>query len=257
MYKNITPRVLCLALLGIAFSRTVSAASDDEIQVYNDAINKPGQAGLDVHMNYVVSGVKTPEWQGDVPAHHSGRVTPEFSYAVTPEWELGAYLLMLRQPNGVTSIDGTKARIKYIAPHGDEGFYWGTNEELGVLSSRSSEAHWNLEVRPIFGYRIQGWNLTVNPILEIPLSGLEAGSADFTPAFRAVYALKENFTTGLEHYADLGSVSRAEPNARLSQVTYVVGESEVGGYSLHLGVGKGWNAASDKLTVKAILGARF
>ncbi len=258
MYKkNITPRVLCLALLGIVLSKTASAASDDEIQVYDDAINKPGEAGLDVHMNYVVSGVKTPEWPGDVPAHHSGRLTPEFSYGLTPEWEFGAYLPVLRKPDGVTYIEGSKVRMKYIAPHGEQGFYWGTNEELGRMSSRSSEANWNLEVRPIFGYRTHGWNLTANPIIELPLSGAEAGSPDFTPAFRAIYELRESFRMGLEHYADLGKTPGFEPYARQGRVSYVVAETEVGRYAVHLGVGKGWNAASDKWTVKGIVGARF
>jgi hypothetical protein len=236
---------------------TASAASNDEIQVYDDSINKPGEFGLDLHMNYVVSGIKTPEWPGDAPANHSARLTPEFSYGLTETWELGAYLPLLRVADGTTYIEGAKARIKYLSAPEGEAFYWGLNEEVGRVSFRSAEANWNLEIRPILGYRISRWNLSVNPIVDMALSGPDKGIPDFSPAFRASYALRQGLRLGIEHYTELGRLDDLSPYGQETRVTYAVVDAAVGEYDVNFGAGRGWNTASDKWTVKSIVSARF
>lgn len=240
-----------LGAAGAAF-----AASNDEIQVYDDAINKPGELGLDVHMNYVASGIKTPQWPGDSPSDHSFRVTPEFNYGLTETWEAGAYLPFLMEANGAKHLEGAKVRIKYLSAPKDSAFYWGANEELGRVSLRSAEDYWNLEVRPIFGYRIAKWHFTLNPVLGFSLSGPNRTGPDFSPAFRIRYEPRENLAFGLEHYAGLGNPF--SPSAYdQTHVTFVVVDSEVAGHAVNFGVGKGANANSDKWTVKAIIGTRF
>jgi hypothetical protein len=67
-------------------SADVLGASSDEIQVYDDAINKPGEASVDLHVNYVPSGVKVPAYGGEIPAHHNLRITPEFAYGLNKNW---------------------------------------------------------------------------------------------------------------------------------------------------------------------------
>lgn len=249
--------VLCCASLASLPAGMAQAASNDEIQVYDDAINKPGELGLDVHMNHVISGIKQPAWPGDAPSDHSSRVTPEFSYGLSKTWELGAYLPMLQTSGGTRYVEGTKVRAKYMAPNEGDSFYWGINQELGWVSMRSAEQHWNLEIRPIFGYRTGKWNLTVNPIVEFELSGPNRENPDFSPAFRASYALAQNLSLGLEHYAGLGKLEHISPYGQQSQNTYLVVDSEVAGYAINFGVGRGWNGSSDRWTVKAIVGARF
>lgn len=244
---------LCLALV----PAQARAASNDEIQVYDDAINTPGQWGLDTHVNYVASGIRTPGWPGDAPAHHSFRVTPEFSYGLTSQWELGAYLPLLRTGDGTGYLEGGKVRAKYIAPSAGGAFYWGTNQELGWVSLRSAERHWNVEIRPILGYRTGPWNLTLNPIVELGLSGPGGPVADFSPAARASYAVDERLSVGVEHYAELGQFSHLAPYEQQSQATYLVMDTEAAGLAIDFGVGRGWTAASDRWTVKGIIGVRW
>ncbi len=231
------------------------AASVDEIQVYGDAINKPGETGLEMHVNYVADGVKTPAWPGDDPAHHSFRVTPEFSWGLTQTFELGLYLPVLRVAGGTTYLEGAKLRLKYISLHDEkQGFYWGMNEELGRVSFRSAQAHWNLEVRPILGYRLAAWHFVLNPIFDVPLSGPTGRTADFAPALAVTFALNAEWNVGLEHFADIGSLDGPLPYAQQGRNTYAVVNGERGPYSLNFGIGRGWNAASDKWTIKAIIG---
>lgn len=247
----------CAAVCMALACAQVRAASNDEIQVYDDAINTPGQWGLDTHINYVASGIQTPAWPGDAPSNHSLRVTPEFSYGLTSQWELGAYLPLLKTGDGTGYLEGGKLRAKYIAPSAGQAFYWGLNQELGWVSLRSAEQHWNMEIRPILGYRTARWNLTLNPIVELGLSGPGAPVANFSPAARASYAVDEALSVGVEHYAELGQFSHLAPYEQQSQATYLVMDAEAGGYAFDFGVGRGWTGASDRWTVKGIIGARW
>ena len=248
---------LIAAALVLLSAGAALAASNDEIQVYDDAINKPGEWGLDTHINYVRSGVTAPAWPGDAPSNHSLRVTPELSYGLSETWELGAYLPLLRVADGTNYAEGAKVRIKYIAPAGDDSFYWGVNEELGRVSLRSAEQHWNLEIRPIMGFRSGKWRFAFNPIIGIEIASPNRNNPDFSPALSANYEVAKNLSLGVEHYAGLGKLEHISPYGQQSQNTYIVVASELGGCAINFGVGRGWNASSDKWTVKAIVGFRF
>ncbi|MBI3523667.1 MAG: hypothetical protein HY066_03945 [Betaproteobacteria bacterium] len=76
------------------------AASSDEIQVYDDAINTPGETSVELHMNYVPSGLRTPAYSGEIPARHEFRLTPEFAYDLNQRWEAGFYLPAIRATGG-------------------------------------------------------------------------------------------------------------------------------------------------------------
>jgi len=246
----------CIAAVVLLSGGAARAASNDEIQVYDDTINKPGELGVDVHTNYVVSGLKMPQWPGDSPSNHSFRATPEFNYGLSDGWDAGLYLPFLREANGGRHLEGVKLRLKYVSAPKDSVFYWGCNEELGRVSLRSSDQHWNLEVRPIFGYHMEKWHFTVNPALGVPLTG-PGGSVDFSPSLRVRYELREDFAFGVEHYAGLGNPFNPSPYDKQTQNTYVVVDSEVAGHAVNFGIGRGWNANSDKWTVKAIIGTVF
>lgn len=248
---------LVAAISGLLLAGAALASSSDEIQVYDDEINKPGQVGLELHTNYVSSGAKTPAWPGDAPSDHSLRVTPEFSYGLTDTLEAGAYLPLLRESNGDSHLEGAKLRLKYISAPKDAPYYWGLNWELGRVTFRSAEQHWNMELRPIMGYKINKWQFAVNPMLEFALSGTHSNVPDFSPAVRASYELKEELSVSLEHYAGLGPLNNIAPYSQQTQNTYAVVDTVIAGYNVDFGVGKGWNANSDKWTIKAIINVPF
>lgn len=51
-------RAVALVLVSAA---TSSTAAPEEVQVYMDEVNQPGQFGLDVHSNYVFTGALTSD----------------------------------------------------------------------------------------------------------------------------------------------------------------------------------------------------
>jgi hypothetical protein len=253
----IKPAIFVPAILGISLTGNVLAATGDEIQVYDDDINKPKEFSLELHSNYIISGSKTPAWEGDAPSHHSFRITPEFAYGLTETLEAGLYLPLLRESGQDVRLEGAKLRLKYLSAPKDVPYYWGLNGELGHVSLRSAEQHWNMELRPIFGYRMDKWQFTVNPTLEWALSGVHDNVPEFSPALRVSYALKEELSLSLEHYAELGKVNHLLPSSQQTQTTFIALDTNVSGHDLNFGVGKGWNGNSDKWTVKAIVNMPF
>lgn len=247
------------ALVALAlFAATWSArAADDEIQVYTDEINKPGELGLELHLNYVTVGSRERSWPQQAPAKQLFRVTPEFSYGLSKQWELGLYLPATKGPGEDVHVEGGKVRLKYLdAPEG-QAFYWGVNVELGRLALRTVEQHWNAEIRPILGYRKGDWHLTLNPRLGMALSDGASRVPDFSPCFRIMRKLTEDWAVGMEHYSEFGPVNNFLHASERAQNTYLVIDGRVANMDFNVGVGKGWTEPSDRVVFKAILGFNF
>lgn len=244
-------RVLYSGLVLYVFSLPMSAnaASADEIQVYDDAINDVGELNVDVHMNYVPSGIKDSAYPKEIPAHHNSRITPEFGYGLTKNLEGGLYIPTIRSGNGDWYLEGLKFRLKYLADHEKTGVYWGMNFELGKVAHRTSEQNWNLEVRPIIGYRTDEWNFTINPILGFAVSGNDH-TPTFEPAFKIGHKLTNKTWVNFENYSDFGPVNQMRS---LVQETYLTVDTEVFGHDFNIGVGHGWTQEANDWTLKAIL----
>ena len=60
-------------------------ALPDEIQVYTDDVNAPGERGIELHVNTTPSGRSAPGYPGEVPTHHGLRITPELSWGLAPD----------------------------------------------------------------------------------------------------------------------------------------------------------------------------
>lgn len=78
----------------------LALAAADEIQVYLDDINAPGEAALELSLNYVPKDRRTPDYPGEIPPHHVFRVMPEISLGLAPNWDLGLYRQLQANPDG-------------------------------------------------------------------------------------------------------------------------------------------------------------
>ena len=232
----------------------LAKAAGDEIQVYGSDINKPGESGLELHVNYVTQGSKLADWPGQKPVDRMLRVTPEFSWGITERLELGAYVPMIKAVGSSATIEGVKGRVKYLVASDDAPFYWGVNFELGRVSLRTESSHWNAEVRPIVGYRAGRWEFIMNPILGVALSDGASRVPEFEPAFKVGYELGEGKAIGFEHYWAMGPVNNFLPASQQEHASFLVFDGKIGGTELNFGIGRGWQASPDKWVVKAILG---
>ena len=249
-------RTLLAALLLSLLASAARAALPDEIQVYTDDINAPGEFGLELHVNTTPSGRRTPDFPGEVTPHHGLRMTPEFSWGLTRTLEAGFYLPYTRDAEGRILFGGPKARLKWIPlkpEEGGTGWFAGLNGEYSWLNPNFEPETRRFELRPILGWRNPDWLLAVNPVLSWPRNGPEhGGRPQFEPSFKAARTVAPGIALGLEYYTELGPLGRPAPSAERPQTIYFALETDRTPIPLHFGIGRGLNDAADKWTVKAI-----
>ncbi len=119
--------VLALATVWLVAPLAAAFAADEEIQVYMDEIGKLKKLSLDVHVNNVIDGRNVPSYPGEQLSQGRTRITPEFGYAISNAFELGAYLPLIDlSRSGDLSVDGVKLRLKYVAPKVEgQAWVWG------------------------------------------------------------------------------------------------------------------------------------
>ncbi|MBS1191453.1 MAG: uncharacterized protein H6R10_3245 [Rhodocyclaceae bacterium] len=250
-----------LAALFLALaSAPALAALSDEIQVYDESINKPGEWGLEVHVNRTPKGRSQPDYPGEITPNRGLRVTPELSYGLTPTVDVGLYTPLLFEALNQSYYAGPKFRAKWLPLQPGEagGFFAGINWELAMVRKRFEAARNGMEFRPILGYRDSGWAAIVNPVLSYDITqGYREGGMNFSPAVKVSKTLAEGIAGGFEYYADLGKLAHFSPRAEQAHTLYLVTDVDRGPVGINFGIGRGLNAATDKWTVKAILDIPF
>jgi hypothetical protein len=252
------------ACLGVAAALVVATlswaapalAAPEEIQVYMNEMDAPGQFGLDLHDNYVVSGSGDPEYPGAQASLHRYRLTPEFSYGLTPTIDLGAYLpLVTLANNGSLSIEGAKFRIKYIAPKRLAGHgWWGLNLEVGKVSHALDINPWSAELKSIVGGRFGQWVLAANANVDFVVSGPQPGAVTLDVDAKLAYAVSPNTQLGVETYSGLGALGHLGGWSREEQFVYLVADTAIRHFDLNLGLGRGFGGSQDRWVIKAIVG---
>jgi len=246
-------RIVVMAGLSCALNGSAWAAPE-EIQVYLDELNAPGQFGLDLHSNYVMAGAGAAAYSGAQPALHVFRLTPEFSYGLTANLELGAYVLTSTSKSSNADVDGEKLRLKFIASKEDgQAYFWGANLEVGRVTHRIDQNPWNAELKGILGYRKDRWLIAVNPNIDWKVSGLAPAPTTAEVDTKLAYDLGHDYKVGLESYNALGPLRHLGHLADQSQTLFAVVEASVQGWDFNVGLGRGMNHAGDRWLLKTII----
>ena len=243
-------------LLGLAVP-VVAAAAPEEIQVYLDDKEGPGKTSVDWHNNLAVSGRSTPDYPGERPPAHVYRLTPELNVGWTDTLELGLYVLTSRDPGGDWHGDGAKVRLKYIAPHDtSQGLYGGLNLEVGKSALAVQPLPWEGELKGILGWRNRQWTLGVNLNLDGSLDR-KGGPVTADLDVKVSRVLTEKTQIGVESYNELGPLSHLQSAGRNSKTLFAVVDTDVAGFDLNAGLGRGLTTESDRWTLKFILSTPF
>ncbi|WP_265270405.1 hypothetical protein [Sphingomonas lycopersici] len=245
----------CAAAITLVLWSAPASAAPEEIQVYMDEMGKPGEVGLDVHNNYVVSGAIPLDYPDQRQSLHQYRVTPEFSLGLTDHFELGAYLpLVAIDHREKFTVDGVKLRLKYIGSKRDARWFWGANFEIGRVAHALDQNPYNAEFKLIGGTHAGRWTLAANANADFKISGPARSPAALEIATKASYAITPTFSLGLENYNGVGEFQRLGKFGSSDQSTYLAADIRVAKWDLNLGVGRGYGANTDFWTVKAIVG---
>lgn len=252
-YRRATKGALLLALVLMFVPATAEAF--DEIQVYNAEIAEVGQWTIQQHLNYAFKAPSEPDFPGGFAPNHALNGTPEFAYGLTPWWEIGFYLPFAVADNQFLS-DGGKIRTLSVSPHAaDRNFFYGVNLEFDYGTPPFGQSLFNIEMRPIIGWRNKEWEFIINPIVDFATG--RYGEADFVPAVRLARKLGEDFYIGAEYYADFGKITNALPLQQQQQLLFAVTDFKAGVFDIDLGLGFGLTSGSDQLIGKIIIGYAF
>lgn len=228
-------------------------AAPDEIMVYTDEMNAPGVFGLEQHVNYAIQGTRTPEYPGQMPSHHVMQFTPEFSYGLSKDIEVGLYVPTAFTPDGNSFINALRLHMKYIAPRPEsETVFYGLNVEISRESLRISRSISTMELRPIIGYRDAKWLVSFNPILSMGLAANVSHQLQFEPALKLTHYVTDGVQGGVEYYGTYGSLSQLLPASQQGHTVYAVFDAEARGFDINFGIGRGFVNASDSWVVKTI-----
>jgi hypothetical protein len=252
--KHVRQFSACAASL--AFT-TFASAAPEEIQVYRDELNMPGEFGLDVHTNYVFGGGASADEPGLEPSVHRLRVTPEFSYGLSPLWELGLYLPLatLQTDTGRFRVEGIKTRLKFIAPHDPEqNWYWGLNGEIGRVASGLDPNPYNAELKAILGGKVGAWSLAANLNIDMKVHGPEPSPTTVELATKLEYGVGEETYFGIESYNGLGQWQHLGRFSQSEHQSFVTVARKLGGFDIDLGLGTGYGSNPDRLILRAIIG---
>lgn len=230
-------------------------AAPEEIQVYMDEMDKPGHFGLDTHISHVPSGALTDDYPGAQQSLHRLRVTPEFSYGITPNLEAGLYLpLATLDGQGRLDPGGVKGRLKFIAPRADDqNWWWGANFEIGHVNRKLDINPWNAELKGIVGMRQGKWTIAENANVDFSLSGPALHSPEIEFDTKIAYAMTTKVSLGIESYNGAGSFAHPGAVKDSDQSIFAVTDIDLGHWALNIGVGRGFGTNADHMIVKAIL----
>ncbi len=249
--------------------RAAQAVDRFEIQVYEDDVNRPGQFGLELHTNYTIDGRTTPEYAGQVPPNHVGRLTLEPALGLTDWLELGGYVQSYLAPEVGAQYGGFKLRAKMVVPESAHlPLMLGLNVEIGRVPHRVEEHGWANEFRPIIGWKNDWVLAVVNPIFGYALTGSERFKPDFEPAGKLAVNTQLGFALGAEYYAGLGRFDQdLAPVSSQEHLLFGVFDltppagsepSPSGDWELNVGVGRALTEATGpQWIVKSIFGRAF
>ena len=243
-------------VVGVLGTPASAFAQTDEIQVYDGNLAPKGVFNLTLHSNFTPKGIKTPIFSGGVTADHSLNGVPEWALGVTDWFEAGLYLpVYTRDTKLGWGIDGLKLRALFASPHGaDRAFVYGANLECSYNAARWDTTRITSEVRLIAGWHLnKQWDVILNPIVDTAYDGL--GNLQFVPAARVAYNSSDDWTVALETYSNFGPINGFVPSSEQAhQLFAVVDHTTKNGFDVEFGAGVGLTNASDKFTLKLIIG---
>jgi hypothetical protein len=232
------------------------AVLQDEIQVYDDTINDPGQWGLQMHLNSTPSGPQyIPPNDGMVDTH-GYRSTAEISYGLTPTLEAGLYLPVVHGYYDGTQFAGPRVRMKWIPQKAPDtgGVFYGLNVEISDIKPIYEPTQQMMELRSIIGYRDSDWLYDINPTLDYNLRpGYRQGGPVFSPQIKVGRNVMPGLMAGFEYYSVLSTLTTMFPYSQQNNVLFAAVDINMKPWVVNFGVGRGLTQAADGWTIKAII----
>jgi hypothetical protein len=250
-----------LLAFGVLAALPALAVVQDEIQVFDATVTERGKWGLELHLNTTPSSRVQAAYPGEVRTLHGVRFMPEIAYGLGHNAELGLHLPTVLEPGGRYSLAGARLRMKWVgwAPaKGSAGSFGGLNIEFSRIRQRFEEHRNGTELKLFGGWEGGSWLAAVNFNIASPLSGPERSERP-RAAWSAKLSreLRHGLALGTELYAGTGPLGRPDPRHEQDQRLYLTVDTDVAGWEVNAGIGRGLTDGADKWTLKFIVGVPF
>lgn len=244
--RRCLPAFAATLLLG-SYALPALAGPDIDV-VYGDEIARRGEVAVEAAARWSQSARSgdlqgRPVWQG----------VGEIAYGLSDQWNIGLKVPVTRA-NGSWQGNGAYGEIKYVAPHGAQGFYWGAELEAGSIKAQGEERAFALEAFPILAYRSEHWHVIANPGVEYSAEGEDKGWA-FAPKAKLSYRLNELHAIGLEYHIDAGKFGQFTSRSKRSEIAYLTWDAKIAGQQLSIALGHGTTHSSDRWALR--IGVEF
>jgi len=245
--------------MAIALAPSLAAQDNYEIQVYPSETVARGQLMLELHSNFTFEGEKQVV-DGVRPTEHALHETIELTYGFTSWLETGFYVFTSARSGEGWQWVGDHVRPRVRAP---ESWHWplgaSLSMEFGYQRRVYSPDTWAWEIRPIIDKQLGRWYLSFNPVVDKAVHGVNAGRGfEFSPNFKASYAVTRVATIGIEYYGALGPVTGFDSGPQQQhQIVPTLDLNVSPDWELNFGAGFGVTRATDRFLLKMVIGRRF
>ena len=249
-------KVLSIAAACALIAAPLAAQDNYEIQVYGSETVAPAVTMVELHSNYTPDGSTVPV-DGVAPTNHGVHETVEITHGFTDWFEVGFYFFTNVQQGGWHYV-GSHIRPRVRVP---PSWHWpvgvSISQEVGCQDRSYATENCNYELRPIVDKQMGRFYWSVNPSLEIPLTGPDR-SAGFSPNVKVSWDFTKVITGGFEYYGGWGPVTGFLPQDQREQQLFPALDLNVSpDWEINAGVGIGLTPATDHTILKLILGRRF
>lgn len=240
------------------FAGSARGQAGFEFEVYGPAIPERGSVEVELHTNFVPSGLQMVDALDGRASHRALRSSLELSTGLASWLEGSIYAVIYARNGAGVQYVGNRARLTAAAPKRWRlPFDAGISQEVGYARQGFSEHRWSYEIAPIMGREVGRVSFLLNPTLE---RGLDAGDTEWElePRARLGYAVNDDAALAMEYYGVLGPLSDFDARNHQRHQLFLTGEREFpGGLGASVGIGRGLTANSDRWVVASRLELEF
>jgi hypothetical protein len=226
---------------------TLSAQEGYEYEVYSTHIAEPRSTALELHTNFVASGIREVR-EGVFPSNRAVRSSFEISHGLSSWLEGSVYFVGGVFPGQGAEYVGNRVRLTAVAPASWKlPFDLGLSQEVGYARPGFAEDRWMYELSPIIGKSFGALELVANPALERAFGQSGDHELELEPRAKIAYSLGGEGKVALEYYGALGPATSFEPAYEQHHQVFATYETDVGHHwEIGAGVGRGLTRESDK-----------
>ena len=248
-------------LLAFALALTSLAGAQDnyEIQVYGAETVAKDATMIELHSNYTFGG---QQYTVDkvLPTHNIIHETIEITHGFTKWFETGFYFFNAIGNDDRTTYVGSHIRPRVAAP---DSWHWPVGVSLSVEGGYQKPEYcvddWTLEIRPIIDRTWKKWYVSINPVFDKSLHGLNENKGFiFSPNVKGSYNVTNVIAAGIEYYGSVGKLNAFDPyQQQQHQLFAAIDLNWSPDWEFNAGYGLGFTSATDNDIFKMIIGYRL